>query len=114
MFKVNQITQDPLQSQSVILPDGTTIEMNLYFIQQQQGWFFNSLSYGDFLINGMRICNSPNMMQQYRNLIPFGIACYSTNDREPSLIGDFSSGSSVLYILTATEVASYTAFLNGQ
>lgn len=114
MFQVNQITQDPLQSQSLILPDGTTIDMTLYFIQQQQGWFFNSLSYGTFVLTGMRISNSPNMMQQYRNLIPFGIACYSANDREPSLIGDFSSGSSVLYILTSAEVAAYTAFLNGQ
>lgn len=114
MFQVNQITNDPLQSQSLILPDGTTIEMTLYFIQQQSGWFFNSLVYGDFLISGMRICNSPNMMHQYRNLIPFGISCYSTNAREPSLIGDFASGASILYILTAEEVAAYTAFLNGQ
>ncbi len=114
MYQVNQITNDPLQSQSLVLPDGTTIEVTLYFIQQQVGWFFRSLTYGDFVITGMRITNSPNMMHQYRNLIPFGIACYSNNDREPTQIQDFSSGASVLYILTAAEVAAYTAFLNGQ
>lgn len=114
MYKVNQITDDPLQSQRLVLPDGTTIALTLYYIQQQLGWFFRSFSYGDFVISGMRITNSPNMLHQYRNLIPFGMACYSKNDREPTQIGDFSSGASVLYVLTAAEVAGYTAFLNGQ
>lgn len=115
MYIVNQLTDDPLQSQPLVLPDGTTIGLTLYFIQQQFGWFIRELTYGDnFILRGMRVCNSPNMLHQFRNQLPFGLACYSTNDREPSLLQDFSSGNSILYVLTPAEVAAYTEFLSGQ
>lgn len=115
MYVVNQITSDALQTQNLVLPDGTTIVMTIQFVQQQYGWFFNSLAYSptNFLITGIRVCNSPNLLHQFRNLIPFGLACYSVNDREPQLIQDFSSGASTLYVLTAAEVAAYASFLNG-
>jgi hypothetical protein len=115
MFIINQITADPLQTQNLILPDGTQIIFQIQFVQQQQGWFFNSLQYdaGNFLITGMRICNSPNMLHQFRNLIPFGMACYSVANREPSLLQDFISQNSKLYILTAQEVAAYANTING-
>lgn len=116
MYKVNQITADPLQTQNLVLPDGTTIIFSLQFVQQQYGWFFNSLAYSptNFLITGMRICNSPNMLHQFRNVIPFGLACYSVSDREPQLLQDFASGASTLYVLTPAEVANFANFINGQ
>lgn len=113
MFIVNGITNSSLQSFNMTLPNGNTITMSIYFIQQQFGWFIKSLTYTTFQLSGTRITNSPNILHQYRNLIPFGLACYSKDDREPSHSQDFVSGASTLYILTAAEVAEYTAFLNG-
>lgn len=51
------------------------------------------------------------MLLQFKNQIPFGIACYSTNNREPSLQEDFSSGTSQLFILDQAEVKEYFTFL---
>lgn len=89
------------------MPDGTVIALTIYFRPMQFGWFVNQLSYGDFTLNGLRITNSPNMLNQWRNLLPFGFACYSNGDREPQLLQDFSSGQSKLYILTQEEVEAY-------
>lgn len=111
MYQVQGLTDAPLQSQNLILPDSTIVGLTIYFVPMQYGWFITSLTYGTFNIQGLRITNNPNMLLQFQNQIPFGLACYSTNNREPSLQEDFSSGASQLYILDQTEVEEYYAFL---
>lgn len=111
MYLINNLTQNPLQSQNLTLPDSTIVSIQIYFIPMQNGWFITNLTYGSFVINGMRISNNPNMLLQYQNQIPFGLACYSTANREPSLQEDFSSGASQLYILDQAECEEYYAFL---
>lgn len=114
MYKIENITSDARQKQTFILPDGSRIQISLYFIEQQLGWFITSLVYGDFTLTNVRISNSPCMLYQFRNRIPFGLACFSDGDREPMLLNDFVSGASKLYILTEDEVNLYTEFLSGQ
>lgn len=111
MYPVQQITDYPLQKQNLLLADGTAIDLEIYFRSLQAGWFINSLTYGDFVLQGLRITNSPNMLHQFKNQIPFGLACFSTANREPSLSEDFSSGASKLYVLTSAEVTEYTEYL---
>lgn len=113
MLVIQQITSDASQQQILILTDGTQVQLQMNYSQQQQGWFIPSLIYKNFTLQGLRICNSPNMLYQFRNEIPFGLACFSAGDREPFLLTDFSSGASTLYILTAAEVAQYTRYLSG-
>ena len=111
MFKIQNVTIDIRQNRVLDLPDGTSITLEMYFMPNQYGWFLTLLEYGDFKITGMRICNSPNMLRQFRNLIPFGLACISKGNREPTLQQDFSSENSILYILTEEEVQDYEDFL---
>lgn len=113
MHIVQQITEAPLQQMTLILPDGSSLTMTLYFVPMQQGWFIRNLTYQTFVLNGLRITVSPNMLYQFRNLIPFGLACFSTNNREPSLAQDFSSGNCILYLLTEDEVDEYARLLSG-
>lgn len=115
MYQVQQITTDYFQRQTLVLPNGNTTTLTFKYVPQQYGWFIVSLTYGqNFTLEGLRITNSPNMLHQFRNQIPFGLACFSTNDREPMLLQDFFSGASILYILSAAEVQQYTEFLSGQ
>ena len=81
MFLIQQITNDPRQKQRLVLEDGTYLDIELYFVPMQYGWFVTSLTYGDFELTGLRITNSPNMLHQFKNKIPFGLACFSKNDR---------------------------------
>lgn len=105
------ISDSPLQQQQIVLDTGGTFVFTLYFVPLQQGWFITELTYGDFTLHGLRITNSVNMLNQWRNLIPFGLACLSTANREPSLQQDFSSGASNLYILTQAECEQYADLL---
>lgn len=113
MLLVQQITSNPLQKQTLVLQNGIAVTLELYFRPLQQGWFINTLQYGTFILHGLRITNSPNMLYQWRHLIPFGLGCFSAGNREPSLQEDFSSGASKLYVLTEAEVEEYTEFLEG-
>ena len=113
MFLIQKISADPYQKQTLVLEDGTTFSITLYFIPMQYGWFITQLTYPttDFVLNGLRISNSPNMLNQFANLIPFGLCCLSAGNREPSQLQDFSSGASKLYVLSQTEVIEYQDYL---
>lgn len=111
MQLIQRITANPYQTQSLVLDDGTSFSILMYFRPMQFGWFINQLTYGDFILQGLRITNSPNMLNQFRNQIPFGLGCFSTANREPSQQEDFFSGASKLYILTTVEVEEYARFL---
>lgn len=114
MYQIQNLTNNARQKQTLVLPDGTFITLEIYFIEMQQGWFITNLQYGNFTLSGLRITNSPNMLYQFKNQIPFGIACFSSAEREPSLVDDFASQSSKLYVLTQAEVEQYSEYLSGQ
>lgn len=111
MLRIQQITQDPLQRQNIVLPDGSSFTLTMYYIPLQQGWFIQELTYNDFTLNNLRITVSPNILYQWKNYIPFGISCVCESNREPSLQEDFSSGAAKLYVLTEDEVTSFTEYL---
>lgn len=108
---IQNISANARQSMNIVLDDGTSFFMLLYFRPMQKGWFIEQLTYGDVTIRNLRIVVSPNFLYQWRNVLPFGLACFSTASREPSLIQDFSSGDAKLYILSAAEMAAFTEYL---
>jgi len=109
---ITQVSSNALQQQTMVLDDGTSFTYTLYFVPMQQGWFFTEITYGDsFTLRNIRVTNSVNMLNQWRNIIPFGIGCISTANREPSLQQDFSSGASKLYLLTQLECQQYAEIL---
>lgn len=112
MFQIKNFLADrPFQKRTVVIPDGSAFVMTLYYREMQRSWCITTLEYGDFTLNGLMLCNSPNMLYQWKNLIPFGLACYSTGDREPSLLEDLGTEASKLYVLDEDEVAEYAETL---
>jgi len=111
MNLIQQITDSPFQTQTIILDDGSTFTLTICFVPLQTGWFITEIVYNTFILRGVRITNSVNMLNQFRNLIPFGLACVSTANREPSQQQDFSSGASKLFILTNAETEEYAEYL---
>jgi len=113
MKLMQQITADTLQTQTFILDDGSSFVIQLYFIPMQYCWIIKSLTYNNFTLQGYRITVSGNILHQYRNQIPFGIACLSKANRDPSQQQDFSSGAAQLYVLNSSEVTTYNEILTG-
>jgi hypothetical protein len=112
MLRIQQLSSDPYQRQTLLLPDGSELVITMKFVPMQYGWFFESIVWNDFTLYGLRISNQPNMLHQWKNILPFGLACFSKQSREPSLQDDFFSGASTLYVLTEEEVSGYTEYLN--
>lgn len=114
MYIVQGITDDTLQTQSLNLYDGSILSYTIYFVPMQYSWVFTSLTWNSWTLTGLKVCNNPNMLRPWKNILTFGLACFSTNNREPQLATDFSSGKSTLYILSANEVQQYEDYLSGQ
>lgn len=114
MYKVEQITAAAYQTQSLVLPDGSAIKITMAYIPLQFGWVIRELVYGTLTINNIRICTLPNILYQYINQLPFGLACFTVGNREPTQQEDFLSGNSNLYILTEDEVLAYKEFLTNE
>lgn len=112
MNLITTITQDTRQRQTVPLDDGTSFEIALYYIPMQYGWFIEQIVYGEFVLDSMRVCNSANLLYQFKNFLPFGLACISKDDREPSQIEDFVSGKSQLFVVSQEEMKQYEEFLS--
>lgn len=87
----------------MVLDDGTRVNMSLSFWPSQQGWFY-SLVYGDFEVNNRRIVNSPNLLRQFRSIIPFGICCTIIDGYEPVYQNDFTAGRASLYVLNSSDI----------
>lgn len=113
MTQIQQITADTLQQFNFSLDDGTVVTITIYFRPMQFGWFINNITYGSFVLNGTRIVVSPNMLNQFRNQIPFGLACLVDGNREPTQQEDFASGAARLYVLNKAEVNQFAEILSG-
>lgn len=114
MNLIQQITNDPRQKQTLILPDGSSMDFVIEYKPQQLGWFIVNLTYKLFSVGNIRIVTSPNILHQFKNQIPFGIACFVTENQEPTTLQDFATGRATLFMLTADEVLFYSEVLSGQ
>jgi hypothetical protein len=92
---------------------GGQAEITLIYGPITRMWYAN-IKYGTCTINGVRLARSVNVMHQYRNACPFGIAVITRDEAEPFLINDFSTGRVQIGILTREEVQEYQGFLEGQ
>ena len=119
MYAVSQVTSDATQTQNLILPDGSQCTLTIAYIPQQYAWVILSLAWQSlngalsFNLNNFQITTSPNMLNQWRNLITFGLGCTCVRNREPSQQKDFSSGNAQLWVLSAAEVAQFQRIMTG-
>ena len=113
MLRILDLNNGARQKMTLTLYNGESADIEIYYQPQQQGWFITELSYGDtFVLRGVRITNNPNFLRQYKNFIPFGLACFSDDGRDPMLQQDFSSGHNRLFVLSEAEVLEYEEYLS--
>ena len=114
MRTIQNISDNPNQKMSITIDDGTFFTMELQYMPAQLGWFITKLTYGTFVINTMRISTNPNILYQYRNQIPFGLACFTKDNAEPTLQQDFLSGASTLHLLSQAECETLSEIYSGE
>lgn len=109
MQLLTELTSDYKQKYSITTEDNETFDLLLEYMTQQQCWYY-SISYGDnFVINNQRLVYSPNILRQYKNIIPFGLAVNTLDQSDPYFLEDFESGRVEVTVLTESEVEQIEA-----
>ena len=103
MKLINSFSDAADQLITVVLDDGSIAQMEFIYRAGIQRWFFN-LNHPLITLNGYGITQGPNLLRQWRNIIPFGILVRAIDFIDPIQVNDFQSGRVLLYILDATEV----------
>jgi hypothetical protein len=107
MTIIGGLTDGSPQQLAIQLLDGTTVTWTLYFDPQQLGWFYDISWDGvnpPFTVNGNRLVAYPNILRQYRNLIPFGLTVTTVDSSEPIGQETFVDGTTTVLLLDATDV----------
>lgn len=114
MTTVTGISSQPKQQLTLVLEDGSQVSVYLEYRPQQLGWFAN-FSWGDWIVNGLRLVSTPNLLHSWFKLIPFGLAITTAQEADPLNPTSFASGLSTMVVLNAAEVrlvnaTSYVGF----
>lgn len=111
MTIVANLTSDPVQAVSLLLPDGSKAIWTLTYRPQQKGWSWD-LTWSNpnnptspFNLLGQRLTTHPNILRQFKNQIGFGIMVAAVGNAEPLLQTSFVDGSTTVYLLAAADVA---------
>jgi hypothetical protein len=108
MKKISGLQKIASQKWRTPINDGI-IEFRLIYRPAIQMWFID-ITFNDFIVKGMRVCQSLNLLHQYKKLLPFGLFIYIADGVEPFLISDFSSERVIIYILDDTEKDSIDSY----
>lgn len=103
MRQIDNLSDDASQQVQVILDDGTLAVVALRYLASGQRWVAD-VTRGEFSVKSIGLCQHPNLLRAYRQVIPFGLMCSAVDDVDPAYIQDWVNGRCSLQILTAEEV----------
>lgn len=115
MYRIMDLNGQPKQQIKVIVANNRVLKIDFTYSENQKCWFFDfDYNNGKFISKGHKLSNCPNIIRQYKNTLPFGIACYVIDGLEPWFLNDFVTGRVQFYILEKAEVQSLEQNLYGK
>lgn len=102
MRYINKLSNASYQKTFLTGNQGQRITLTVRYMPSQRLWLMDVL-YDSFSAYGLVLVNGVNLLRNYKNLIPFGLACGTPDLLDPYNIGDFASGYARLYLLTNDE-----------
>jgi hypothetical protein len=102
MLEITCLNDDPKQQFNLLIENYDSAVIYLEYKPQQSGWFFN-LTWGDFSLNSERVATSPNLLRQFKNILPFGLMITGHDSIEPFL-QDCWITSHKIYLLDETDL----------
>ncbi|MCK4789143.1 MAG: hypothetical protein KAV87_35705 [Desulfobacteraceae bacterium] len=112
MDQISNLKDNYKQSVSFALEDGTdTATLTLHFHSNMKAWYMD-LEYGDFVLKNRRLYSNPNILRQWRKILPFGLSCFCLDNQDPYFVTDFKNLRAYIYVLTSQEVRNYENHLS--
>lgn len=106
MIQLTTLNDAPSQQTNVALADGSEVTLTLTYLPAVQRWSLDVQHQDippDGQALGLNLCTHPNLLRQWRNVIPFGLAVVSTDQGDPVSVEDFASGRIILYVLDSSQ-----------
>lgn len=103
---LDTISADAKQKHTVLLEkDNSPIVLKLTYNPTQLGWFVDvEYESKNFAVYGLRVTTNSNILNQWRNILPFGLICYCEDAYDPLSLQDFIVGRANLAVLNEEEV----------
>lgn len=105
MKLLDQLDGTPKQQYNLAGENGELIGFFLYYMPTVQLWACD-ISYKDFITKGIIVTVSSNLLHNYANLLPFGLACTSADGLDPYYLTDFAEGRIKIYLLNTLDLAA--------
>lgn len=103
MKQIDNLSSESDQLIQINLEDGSLVSFEFVYKPAIQRWVFN-VAFDTFEADNLNLCLHPNILREFRDKLPFGLACTSTDGADPAFIEDFSSARVAVYLLSAAEV----------
>jgi hypothetical protein len=105
MKLISGFTDTANQRIRLVLEDKSKAMLSLVYSPQQTGFFFD-LEYAPkvFRLAGARLVTSPNILRQWRNIIPFGVAILCKSTGEPTRQEFIADGTVSMYLLEGDDL----------
>lgn len=106
MVLIDNLSDAADQVTTIQLYDGSTATLELIYLGTIQRWIYNIThpAFPNGAVNGQMLCVHPNILRQFKNLLPFGLSVVSATGNDPVNIEDFANGSILLYLLDAADM----------
>ena len=106
MQLIDNISNEGRQKFTILLDeDNSAIVISLTYKPTQLGWFCDiEYEKKGFSVYGMRVTNNYNLLNQWHNILPFGLACVCKDGQDPLSIQDFLVGRAEVIVLSQSEV----------
>ena len=105
MKLITGITDAATQAFNLTLADGSKATCTLRFRDQQTGWFLD-VAYGTVVINGLRLVSTPNLLRQFHEIIPFGLAFTMPAGADPFDQEAFAGGTSTFALIEGDDLTT--------
>jgi len=103
MIVIDGLSAQNYQNFQVPLPDGTNAFFRLIFRPRVSYWFLD-VAWKTKIIKGIKVCSVPNLLEQFSNILPFGVNIQVDDGSEPILINDFFTGRVKFNVLNQQEM----------
>lgn len=103
---LDTVSNESKQRHTILLEkDNSEIVIDLVYKPTQIGWFIDVQYPSEgFYVYGLRVATNSNILNQWKNLLPFGIICYCEDAQDPLSIQDFLVERAHLAILSEQEI----------
>jgi hypothetical protein len=102
LYQITALNDQPKQTFRIVVDGYDTATISLEFKPQQYGWFI-SIAWGSFELKNERVATSPNLLRQFKNIIPFGILIEGIEAIDPLKLDSWVTDNK-MYILNESDL----------